>query len=518
MENHTVLNAAVDEFLLKEVTVNQLLSAYEKGEFTAEEVVQAYVNRIEKYEKNYNAFTFMNENVLEEAKKIDQLRKEGKPLGPLAGIPIVIKEAVDVKGFPTTFGWAPLSKDAGGIELMPKNDAPVVSRLKEAGAIILGKTNIPAFSARMDSANTSWDGPTYNAVDRSFSPGGSSSGTATAISGNFSVLGVAEETGGSIQMPAASQAIVGVKTSFDLIPTTGVTPIAGSTRDVLGPHARTVEDAALMLDIMAGYTTDDAIPKELSDKIPEGGYTSVISENALQGMRLGLFGPGWSIKELSAETQELYLGEITELQKAGAVVIEDPFEASGFVDFAESIGDDAARMLFGLDTVFHDLDKYIKNLDPEDDTLSAKSVFERAGQFPWEKDGPLDLFDNTGELIANPQLNLTDFTKARNEFLRIIMGVMEKHNLDGFVFPQMTRSITLLKEGIEGLANFTTTVSELNISGLPLVTVPGGYYENGSPFALVFMGEMWSEAKLLGMAYAYEQATKHRVAPVLVEE
>lgn len=518
MENHTVLNETVDEFLLKEVTVNQLLSAYEKGEYTAEEVVQAYVNRIEEYEKNYNAFTFMNENALEEAKEIDQLRKEGKPLGPLAGVPIVIKEAVDVKGFPTTFGWAPLSKDAGGIELMPKNDAPVVSRLKEADAIILGKTNIPAFSARMDSANTSWDGPTYNAVDRSFSPGGSSSGTATAISGNFAVLGVAEETGGSIQMPAASQAIVGVKTSFDLIPTTGVTPIAGSTRDVLGPHARTVEDAALMLDIMAGYKTDDAIPKELSDKIPEGGYASVISENALQGKRLGLFGPGWSIKELSAETQELYLREIIELQKAGAVVIEDPFEGSGFVDFAESIGDDAARMLFGLDTVFHDLDKYIKNLDPEDDTLSAKSVFERAGQFPWEKDGPLDLFENAEELIANPQLNLTDFTNARNEFLRIIIGVMEKHDLDGFVFPQMTRSITLLEEGIEGLANFTTTVSELNISGLPLVTVPGGYYENGSPFALVFVGEMWSEAKLLGMAYAYEQATKHRVAPVLIEK
>lgn len=518
MENRTVLNVAVDEFLLKEVTVNQLLSAYEKGEYTAEEVVQAYLNRIEKYEKNYNAFTFMNENALEEAKRIDELRKKGKPLGPLSGIPIVIKEAVDVKGFPTTFGWAPLSKDAGGIELMPKNDAPVVSRIKEAGAIILGKTNIPAFSARMDSANTSWDGPTYNAVDRSFSPGGSSSGTATAISGNFAVLGVAEETGGSIQMPAASQAIVGVKTSFDLIPTTGVTPIAGSTRDVLGPHARTVEDAAIMLDIMAGYSTDDAIPKELANKIPAGGYSTALSEKALQGKRLGLFGPGWSIKELSTETQELYLREIVELRKAGAVVIEDPFEDSSFVDFAESIGDDAARMLFGLDTVFHDLDKYIKNLNPEDDSLSAKSVFERAGQFPWEKGGPLDLFDNAEELHANPQLNLTDFTKARNEFLRIIMGVMEKHDLDGFVFPQMTRSITLLEEGIEGLANFTTTVSELNISGLPLVTVPGGYYENGSPFALVFMGEMWSEAKLLGMAYAYEQATKHRVAPVLEED
>jgi len=513
LENHSILNPAVDDFVWKEVTVKQLLTAYETGEFTAAEVVQAYLDRIDKYEKNYNAFTFMNDDALEEAKEIDRLRREGKPLGPLAGVPIVIKEAVDVKGFPTTFGWAPLCKDAGGIELMPKNDAPVVSRLKDAGAIILGKTNIPAFSARMDSANTSWDGPTYNAVDRRFSPGGSSSGTATAISGNFAVLGVAEETGGSIQMPAASQAIVGVKTSFDLIPTTGVTPIAGSTRDVLGPHARTVEDAALMLDSMAGYTDDDALPKE--GKIPAGGYTSALSEKALQGKRLGLFGPGWSTKELSPETKALYLREITALQELGAVVLEDPFEGSGFVDFTESIGDDAARMLFGLDTVFHDIEKYIKNLDPDDDTLSAKRVFERAGEFPWDKNGPLDLFENTKELIADPKLDISEFNAARSELLRIITQVMETHNLDGFVFPQMTRSITSLEEGVEGLANITTTVSEINISGLPLVTVPGGYYENGSPFALVFMGGMWSEAKLLGMAYAYEQATKHRVAPVL---
>ena len=133
----------------------------------------------------------------------------------------------------------------------------MVARLKAAGAIILGKTNIPAFSHDGARANTSWDGPTFNAVDRAIAPGASSSGTATAISGSFAVVGLAEETGGSIQNPASAQSLVGVKPTFGLVPNTGVAPLAGSTRDVVGPHARTVKDAALLLDVLAGYTPED---------------------------------------------------------------------------------------------------------------------------------------------------------------------------------------------------------------------------------------------------------------------
>ncbi|SEM21737.1 amidase/aspartyl-tRNA(Asn)/glutamyl-tRNA(Gln) amidotransferase subunit A [Mesobacillus persicus] len=519
MEDRTLLKTVIDDFPLKEVTVKELMTGYEEGRFTSEAVVQSYLNRIEIYEKNYNAFTFMNTNALEEAREIDRLRSEGKTLGPLAGVPIVIKEAVDVEGFPSTFGWAPLCKETGGIELLPKKDASIVTRLKESGAIILGKTNMPAFSARMDSANTSWDGPTYNAVDRGFSPGGSSSGTATAVSGNFTVLGIAEETGGSIQMPAASQAIVGIKTSFGLVPTKGVTPLGGSTRDVLGTHARTVEDAALMLDIIAGYDEDDPKTKDSIGKMPDGGYTSELSEKALQGKRLGVFGPGWSSKVLSEETNELYSREINELKQLGAEVVADPFSGSGFVEYVESLGNDLARMILGLDSVFFDIENYLKNLDPQDDTISMRKVFERAGEFPWSENGPLNLvhfFANPEEAMANcDHYDLTYFNEVRNNFLNLIQGVMDKYGLDGFVFPQMVQSITLLEEGT-GLEGIATTVSEVNISGLPLVTVPAGYYQNGSPFALVFMGEMWSEAKLLGFSYAYEQATKHRVAPVLI--
>ncbi|MBW7459166.1 amidase, partial [Paenibacillus sepulcri] len=196
---YTPAASAADEFQFEEITLQELQAGYANGDYTAEKVVQAYLDRIQTYEPNYNAFTTMNTKALEEAREVDRRRAAGETLGSLAGVPIVIKEAVDMAGFPSTMGWAPLSKEKGGIQLIPETDAPVVARLKEAGAIILGRTNIPTFSNSGTRATSSWDGDTYNAVDRKLVPGASSSGTAMAVSGNFAVLGIAEETGGSIQ-------------------------------------------------------------------------------------------------------------------------------------------------------------------------------------------------------------------------------------------------------------------------------------------------------------------------------
>lgn len=509
MKNSTLLKPTKEDFRFEEVSVNELLSGYQEGAFTVQEVVQSFLDRIEEFEDTYNAFTFMNPHALEEAKEIDRLREAGNKLGPLAGIPIVIKEAVDVAGYPSTFGWVPLSRDSGGIELMPVKDATVTTRLKEAGAIILGKTNIPAFSCAYN-ANNSWDGPTYNAVNRELSPGGSSSGTAMAVSGNFAVLGVAEETAGSIQVPAAAQSLVGIKPSFGLIPSTGVTPLAGSTRDVVGPHARTVQDAAIMLDVMAGYSEEDMKTEAAKGNVPEAGYPAILDATSLKGKRVGLYGPGWRTEELSKETQKLYSLAINELEKQGAEVITDPFAGTGFAAYMES-----KNGFIGMETFFHDLEKYLKNLNPE---LSIKSVFEKAGEVPWAEGGPLSLvsdFVNTETASADPSAlpDLQEFTEVKAELLSIINTVMEKHELDGFFYPQMPEAIPALQ--VENVK--TTTVSEINISGLPLITVPAGYYKNGSPFALAFFGKMWSEAELIGMAYAYEQATKHRVAPTLIK-
>lgn len=178
---------------------------------------------------------------------------------------------------------------------MPDTDSPVVARMRKAGCIILGKTNVPVLSATGSHANDSWAGPTLNAVDTTRMPGGSSAGTATAVAASMAILGLAEETGGSIQNPAAAQALVGLKPTFALVPNAGVMPLAGSTRDVVGPITRCVRDAALVMDAIAGFCTED--PKTVAGmgKRPAAGYVASIRADIVKGARLGLYGPAGAI-------------------------------------------------------------------------------------------------------------------------------------------------------------------------------------------------------------------------------
>lgn len=489
-------------FPYEEITLDRLQAGYANGDYTTEQVVKAYLDRISVYEPNYNAFTMMNAKALEEAREIDKRRAAGEKLGPLAGIPIVIKEAVDMAGFPSTMGWEPLAPQKGGIELIPERDAPVVARLKAAGAIIIGRTNIPAFSSSGTHASTSWDGDTYNAVDRSLAPGGSSSGTAMAISGNFAVLGIAEETGGSIQNPAAAQNIVGIKPSFGLVPNAGVVPLGGSTRDVIGTHARSVRDAALMLDAIAGYTHED--PKTVASigNIPKNGYASRLNKQELQGKRIGLYGLGWRNQELTPETEDLYSRAIAELEAQGATVVTDPFADTDFAATVKSAAN-------GINSVIYDMEDYLERLGPSAAIRSVDELIEKTGQTP----SVFNRYNGNLPDLSKP-LDLSDFIASRTKLLQIFNEAMDKHDLDALVFPQMYKETPLLasKENIGA-----TTVSEINLAGVPLVTIPAGYYKSGSPFALAFVGKMWSEASLLGMAYDYEQATKYRKAPVLVK-
>jgi Asp-tRNA(Asn)/Glu-tRNA(Gln) amidotransferase A subunit family amidase len=223
---------------LIEVTVERVQAGFASGAFTSESLTQAFPDRIAVYNPPYNAIVFMNPTALDDARSSDARR------APLDGVPVVVKDAMDMAGFPTTGGWRLLHSKTGGVDLYPATDAPVVARMRAAGAVILGKTNIPVLSATGSHANDSWAGPTYNAAGREFLPGGSSAGTATAVAASLAVLGLAEETGGSIQNPASAQGLVGIKPTFALVPNVGVLPLS-SLRDVVGPIGRCVRDAAL---------------------------------------------------------------------------------------------------------------------------------------------------------------------------------------------------------------------------------------------------------------------------------
>ncbi|HVE23608.1 MAG TPA: amidase [Acidocella sp.] len=509
--------AVLTESDLVEMTLEGAEAAFARG-VTAEELTQAFLKRIAAYNPRYNAIITMNPAALDEARAIDRSRAAGEALGPLAGVPVVIKDTMDMAGLPTTAGWHFLSAKAGGVDLIPETDSPVVARMKAAGCVILGKTNVPILSATGTHASNSWAGPTLNAAAPDRMPGGSTAGTATAVAASMAVLGLAEETGGSIQNPASAQALVGIKPTFALVPNAGVVPLAGSTRDVVGPIARCVRDAALTLDVLAGYSAED--PKTVAGigKRPKGGYAAKLSATALQGKRLGLYGSGWRNRALSAECAALYERAQNEIAARGATLLEDPFAGSNFAAISKPYSDTHYYDARGMECCPYDMELYLRRLGPSAAVKDYKALAEitksedpygPAGVLAYMNYLPETAFSRQHPTVPPP---LTAFLGAREAYLDIIEAVFARHRLDGLVFPQMRNELPLLNS--HGVIH-ETTVSEINIAGVPVVTVPAGYYASGAPFNLVFVGKLWDEADLLALAYDYEQATNHRMAPAL---
>lgn len=490
------------------MSITDIQAAYAAHDTTAEALTRAYLARIALYEPSYNAFTTMNEGAIAQAREIDRRRAAGEALGPLAGVPMVVKESMDMAGLPSTAGWAAMSARSGGIDFLPADHSVVVQRLLDAGVVIIGKTNIPAFSDDGTRANTSWAGPTYSAIDRALAPGASSTGTATAVAGGFAAAGLAEETGGSIQNPSAAQSLVGIKPTFALVPTAGVVPLAGSTRDVVGPIAQNVRDAALVLDAIAGYSARDPKTSAANGHVPAQGYTSQLSLHALQGKRIGLYGPGWNAAALTPQTQALYDQAVQELKARGATVVSDPFAGSGFAELGLAGEPYDYR---GTESAAFDLTNYLKGLGI--DSLAAwkavvhASPFEPGGTLAWYVDALPALKASLADPSVPPPLQA--FHALRAAYLQKFDAVMTAQQLDAMVVPQ---AVAALPELFSGDVIAETSISPLDVAGLPGVTVPAGQYAgNQAPFSLLFIGRPWAEAPLLGLAYDYEQATRHRV-------
>ena len=500
-----------------ELTVEQVQAAFESDAFTAESLVQACLDRIATHNPKYNAIIFLNPDALDDARAIDRRRAAGEKLGPLAGVPVVVKDPMDMVGFPTTAGWSLLYSKTGGVDLMPATDSPVVARMRAAGAIILGKTNVPVLSHSGSHANDSWAGPTLNVTMPDRLPGGSSAGTAASVAASDGRAWAGGGNRGSIQNPASAQDLVGIKPTIGLVPNAGVVPLSAN-RDVVGPIARCVRDAALCLDVLAGYTAED--PKTLAGvgRKPKGGYTSKLSADALKGRRLGLYGPGWRKQPLSEEAASLYGRARKELEALGAILVEDPFAGSGFADLRQPTAPLPNFDARGLESIPYDVQKYLERLGP-DAALKTFAEFAKATakESVFDKGGVLSYLPNLPQFaasLADPSKppDLSDFIALKEAYLNIFDEVFAQARLDAVVFPQMREELPPLhgKETIQ-----ETTVGEINIAGLPGVNVPAGYYRSGSPFSLIFVGPLWSEADLLAHAFAYEHATKHRRIPTL---
>ncbi len=492
-----------------ELTAEQIRAGLAVGQYTAADLTRAFLERIALYEDRYNAMISINPDALGIADALDEEYRSSGPRSPLHGVPVVIKDNLDYEGLVTTAGFSGFSAAAGGIDMIPGDDAAAVQRLREAGTIVLGKTNMPDFAGDGTRTKSSVAGVTLNPYNVEKAPGGSSGGTATAVNASFAVLGLGTETGGSIQNPAAAQALIGVKPTFGLVPLEGVVPINATYVDVVGPLSKTVYDAAITLDVLAGPTPEDLATYAAVGHIPEGGYAAALSTTALEGTRLGLVGEGWRNEwlPLAPETEALYLKAITALTAEGAEVVEDPFRRSGFTDLYEnrprvpSVG-------------AYDMLVYLRGLGDE---AAFNSVEE------WEALTGEEFRGGRGDQPpARPSATEEgDAFQAWRRLMRMrFRGILRAFDLDGLFFPQAGAPIRDLVEDPERPDYSPNNHPELpsniiNELGVPVITVPFAYYDDGTPFVVAFVGDTWTEAELLAYAYDFEQAVKARVPPKL---
>jgi Asp-tRNA(Asn)/Glu-tRNA(Gln) amidotransferase A subunit family amidase len=426
-----------------------------------------------------------------------------------------------------------------GHELIAPKDATIVAKLRAAGAIILGQTNMPDFAASDTNRSTAF-GRTGNAYDVRFSPGGSSGGTVTAVTANFAVLGNGTDTGNSIRMPAATSSVVGVFPTRGLVSIAGIAPLDWLL-DNTGPIARDVTDTAIALDVMEGQDPLDPRTKE-SSLAQRGPYTSYLKTDALKGKRFGvptfiLDGAGIPFQGIPAsepasmaeedrlaariplrpETRAAFMKAIEGLRAAGATVV---FDESILPDsFAET-----ASRICTLPYIREGTESFLAQFG----SVQYRSIedYERVVGSPLPHEIIDKADDHNGRrltkqvtLETDPQAD-ANFRGPRRKTLDAYTATLDRLHLDGFVYPatQMPPpDETMPQDGkISGGPHSDT--SWVNMIGVPAVVVPGGFYPDGLPFGLEISARPWRDGDLLGWAYAYEQTTRHRRPPVLVEQ
>lgn len=533
---------------LFETTIPQLEALYRSHKYTVTEVVRWHLGRIQHYNGIYRALQTVDERgALAAAAREDADAKAAGgnfAPGPLWGIPIVTKANTSVKGLVTTDGWS--GYKIPGHELIAPRDATIVARLRAAGAVIIGQTNMPDFAAS-DTNRSSAYGRTGNAYDVRFSPGGSSGGTVTAVTSNYAVLGNGTDTGNSIRMPASTSSVVGVFPTRGLVSIAGIAPLDWLL-DNTGPIARDVTDAAIALGVMAGEDPLDSATIGSAAKAQPGPYTQYLKADALKGRRFGvpafiLEGAGIPFQGMPAsesaaevkrdtdanrlplqpETRQAFLKALEGLRTAGAtVVFDDSILPDSFAVTVARVGtlpyirEGTERFLaeFGP-AQYHSADEYRKAVgSPLPATIIGGEHFRAVGQedAPKRRSITQAVFEKDPQAAANVLV-------PRQKAIAIYGETLDRMHLDGYVYPaaQMPPpDETMPQDGklSEGPHSDTGWV---NMIGVPAVVVPGGFYPSGLPFGLELSARLWKDGDLLGWAYAYEQATHHRRPPVLVE-
>ena len=490
---------------LEEITLTELQERYETGDLSTRRVVQAYLDRIEAVDKRgpaLNSVLTINPNALDIADRLDRERQDGNIRGPLHGVPVLLKDNIDTGDMPTTAGSFFLE---GSI---PPDDAFIVSKLRQAGAVILGKTNLSEWANFHSSFSSSgWSalgGQVHNPYEVSRNPCGSSAGSGVAASANLATITIGTETNGSIVCPSNANGIVGMKPTVGLWSREGIIPISYTT-DSAGPMTRTVRDAAILLGVLAGPDTGDPLSVEAAEYVQED-YTQYLNADGLQGKRIGFYtgpmGNHFRVDTLMNET-------IRTLESLGATVIE--------IDeiTRENIGGDAFQVL--LHEFKDGVNDYLASLNNDAIIESMEEMAEQIRNSPTAT----ELFDRDLILRAaeTEGTDSEEYQNARERMLRVSRGegidrVMDENNLDALVSP--TGSPAWKTDLILG-DNFQLSSSSPSArAGYPIISLPMGSID-GMPVGVSFFGRAWSEPVLLEIAYSFEQNTDHRLVPQFKE-
>ena len=481
-------------FAVEDANVSAVIAAYRSGTLTCRELTEVYLQRIKEYDPFLHSVISIHPEVLQEAERLDRYLKEtGNLVGPLHGIPIMIKDNIGTVDMPTTAGSLTLK------DFVPAEDAFIVRRLKEAGALILGKTNMHEFAIWGETISSIL-GQTMNPYDHTRTPGGSSGGSGAAVAASFCLGALGTDTVNSVRSPAASCSLVGIRPTMGVVSRTGIIPYS-SSQDTAGPIAVCVEDAARILGVIAGYDEEDQASVKDEVYHREDLFRRRTADG-LMGKRIGILESFFGKEEKNRQVTEIVRKAVSKLQEGGAVLI--PLQEE--INSTEL----ARNASIHLEEFREDLDNYLKKYGKSAKYHSLLEIYESGMTHPGVRES------------IYRALFLTRYCDQYGAKLRRqghmrgkILHLMDKYNLDVIVYPHQQQLVCEI-----GMSQKQRNGVLAAVTGFPSITVPAGFAESehapvGVPVGLEMLGRPYNENLLIDCAYAYEQIHPVRRPPVL---
>lgn len=490
-------NNDVKKFNFLELSINNVHTAIRNDEISCQQLISRYVKRIKHYDESskLNAIVYLNPHAVHEAMRLDKKYYKNNKMKKLHCIPVILKDNFDTADMPT---------EAGAIALkgsIPPDDAFMVKKLKSEDAIIVAKSNMGEWAFSPYNTISSTHGETRNAYDLDRVPAGSSGGTASAVAANFGIIGMGTDTGNSIRGPASHLSLVGIRSTIGATSRDGIVPLL-LNRDIGGPLMRTVTDTAIVYSIIAGQDPADPITHKGKGKV-QPDYKPYLKKDGLKGTRLGLIRQLYESENSDPEVLTLMDKAVEDLKKAGAIII-DPFEVKDFEKLSKATGF-CSRFPF-------DLNNYLTTLGDNSPLKSFDQMIE-GKLYRKENQGPMNWAKNG---VDDPELQeppCTDVDKdpRRANFLKAIVEAMNNQNVNAIIYPSWSNPPRLVGDLKSPHGNNSPKIAPH--TGQPAITVPMGFTKSGLPTGLQFLARPFDEHLLFKMAYAYEQATKHRTTP-----